>query len=103
MKNAVFYAVMPEPRKSKKACKTWPIPFTRAGIRQMDRCECLAVDVGDPCWRRNPEGAALAIDGNMSSVCWSGLSLDYLRDRCVRISESEARRLHVELIRYMER
>lgn len=105
-----FFAVMPDARKSKSASKQYPMqPWTRKtlqGYADAGRyVECMAVSdesfidvLGDIC--HEYIGALQA--GNDQAVCGSNISRDYLRERCVRISESLARKLHPALFRYLE-
>lgn len=70
-----------------------------------EKVACFALDIEDVngrSWRYNPGGAGLAIDGVFSSVCYTSCSLDWLRTKCKRIPESLARKLHPELISYLE-
>lgn len=110
MKGYHFYAAMPDERKSKSASKQYPMqPFTRATLATYAErglyVECLAVDLegfsdGTPCGRKFECAGALQA-GNDQAVCGSSCSHDYLRDRCVRISEELARKLHPALFRYL--
>lgn len=105
-----FFAVMPDARKSKSASKQYPMqPWTRATMRDYASAgryvECLAVldesyigahgDISYEC-----AGALMA--DNDQAVCGSSTTRDYLRKRCVRISESLARKLHPALFRYLD-
>lgn len=111
MKDVRFYAVMPISRKSKSASKSHPFdPFTIKRLTEKadagERVECFALDVSDARWRYNPGGAGLVFDPEItpdfSAIGWTGVSLDWLSSRCVRISEELAQRLHPEIVRYME-
>lgn len=112
MKGIQFYAVMPEERRSKSASKAYPHdPFTARGLKRKAaadpdfRHECLALDVTDQdgrAWRCNPSALCIVMDGNLEALCWSGVSLDFLRDRCVRIPEFLARQIHPQLLRGLE-
>ena len=107
-----FYAVMPEARKSKSASKAYPFdPFTAKNLKAKAaadpsfRHECLGLhieNIGGRSWRHNPGAACLTIEGVLNSVGYSGVSLDYLAKRCVRIPEALARQLHPELLAYLE-
>lgn len=111
MKGYHFYTTMPDERKSKSASKAWPRPFTRATLRDFAQeapcyVECLAVDPesfsdGMPGGRKFECAGALQAD-NDQAVCGSSCSREYLRDRCIRISEAPARKLHPALFRYLE-
>ena len=109
MKGFKFFAVMPEARKSKSAGKQYPMqPWTRATlrayVRQNKYVECLAVDTESFISQGAimHECAGALQDDNDQTVCGSSTSRDYLRDRCVRIDESLARKLHPALFRYLE-
>jgi hypothetical protein len=110
MKDIHYYATMPEARKSKGASKAWPRPFTRTTLQdyaQETPCyvECLAVDIESFVGRSGElmhECAGALQEGNDQAVCGSSCSRDYLRYRCVRISEGLARKLHPALLRYLE-
>lgn len=112
MKGIQFYAVMPEERRSKSASKAYPHdPFTARGLKRKAaadpdfRHEFLALDVTDDAgrsWRYHPSALGCIVDGNLEMLCWSGVSLDFLRTRCVRIPESLARQIHPQLLRGLE-
>lgn len=112
MKGIQFYAVMPEERRSKSASKAYPHdPFTARGLKLKAAADpdfrhaCLAVDTsadGGRSWRYDPSALCTVIGGNLKALCWSGVSLDFLRARCVRIPESLARRIHPQLLRRLE-
>lgn len=110
MKGFQFYAEMPEARKSKSANKSFPHnPFTRKQLEKIadsgGRNNCLAVsteNVNGRSWRHYPEGPSSVIDCNPYCINWNSYSLDYLKTRCVRISEELARKLHPELFAYLE-
>lgn len=112
MKGIQFYAVMPEERRSKSASKARPHdPFTARGLKAKAaadpdfRHECLALDVTDDAgrsWRYSPNALCCVMDGNLEALCWSGVSLNFLRTRCVRIPESLARQIHPQLMRRLE-
>lgn len=112
MKDVQFFAVMPLERKSKSASKAYPFdPFTRARLGKAADAgqwvECFGLDTADHngrSWRYNPGGGAITCNGpeGRDSVAYCGVSLEWLRARCVRISEDLARRLHPEIVRYME-
>jgi len=110
MKGWKFYAVMPQERKSKSASKAYPHnPFTRAQLQKIADAgqthECLALSIedhGGRSWRYNPECVTLLHGDDLRNLGMSGVSLYYLRDRCVIISEDLARKLHPQLFRYLE-
>lgn len=104
-----FFAVMPDARKSKSASKQYPMqPWTRKTLQGYAGAsryvECLAVSdesfISDDqvCY----ECAGALMSDNDQAVCGSSTSRDYLRKRCVRISESLARKLHPALFRYLD-
>jgi len=109
MKHVSFHAVMPQDRASKSASKKHPhSPWTVATLRRMaeegQRVEVFALHREDG-WRRNPGGAALVFDvelGNWGAIEYTGCSLEWLRRRTVRIPEALARKLHPEIVAYME-
>lgn len=103
-----FFAVMPDARKSKSASIKHPMAWTRATMRYHANhgvyVECLAVS--DESYISDGQichecAGALMVD-NDQAVCGSSTSRDYLRKRCVRISESLARKLHPALFRYLD-
>lgn len=106
-----FFAVMPDARKSKSASKQYPMqPWTRAIMRDYAAAgryvECLAVfnesfigAHGDICH----ECAGALMADNDQAVCGFSTTCKYLRKRCIRISESLARKLHPALFRYLDR
>jgi hypothetical protein len=112
MKGYHFFAVMPDDRKSKSASKQYPMqPWTRATLEtyaaQKRYVECLAV-APETKQGSNMHNAvmydcigALAAD-NDQAVCGATCHNTYLRDRCTRISEDLARKLHPALFRYLE-
>lgn len=112
MKGYHFYATMPDERKSKSASKQYPMqPFTRATLaswaEQGRYVECLAVDpeskqisFSHTAIQYDCVGALMA--DNDQAVCGSTCHNTYLRERCVRISEATARKLHPSLFRYLE-
>lgn len=104
-----FFAVMSDARKSKSASKQYPMqPWTRKTLESYADAgryvECMAVSDesfisdGQVCY----ECAGALIADNDQAVCGSSTSRDYLRKRCVRISESLARKLHPALFRYLD-
>lgn len=110
MDGFAFYAVMPDERNSKSASKKYPLRFNRAMLKisaEANRyVECMAVAT-DRAQHYNHSGkymmeciSALMVD-NDQAVCSSSTSRDYLRKRCIRISESLARKLHPALFRYL--
>ena len=105
MKDFRFYAVLQEERTGKHATKKHNA-FTRATMKQAiafgQSCECLALDISDSRWRYNPFAASCVLSYNLDAIAFSGVSLDYLATRCVRISESMARALHPQLFRYLD-
>ena len=107
MKGYRFYAVMPTERNSKSASKKYPhFPFTRAKIMEAHargvRTECFALDASCLKFPVKPGGAGETFDGQFGSVAWCSVDWDWLRARCVRVSEEQARTLHPELFRYLE-
>ena len=119
MKGYHFYATMPDERKSKGASKAHRMPFTRKTLESYAQptlppgtgprkyVECLAVmpDTAQP----SVHHAALQYDcvgalmaDNDQAVCGSTCHNTYLRERCVRISEALARKLHPALFRHLE-
>jgi hypothetical protein len=103
-----FFAVMPDERKSKSASKAYPMqPWTRATLRtyaeQGRYVECLAVAsesyIGRGKVMHDCIGALMA--DNDQAVCGATTSRDYLRDRCTRIDEALARKLHPALFRQL--
>lgn len=104
-----FFAVMPDGRKSKSASKQYPMqPWTRATMRDYAAAgryvECMAVSdesyISEAQICYECTGALMA--DNDQAVCGSSTSRNYLRKRCVRISESLARKLHPALFRYLD-
>ncbi len=98
MQGYTFYAEMPDHRGSKSASKNFHA-FTRKtlqeGAANGQKCNCLAlIDEGLPGMREGLTPVYGTID---SPVCWSSVSLEYVRKRCVRISEELARKLHPAL------
>ena len=113
MKGYRFFAEMPEERVSKSASKAYPFfPWTVAQLRERAaqgyRATCVAVfldDSGRPLWNGvgdSMESMAVAIDGNHSSYCVTGVTREYLRKRAVRVPGELARRLSPELFRRLE-
>ena len=112
MKVYRFYAEMPEGRRSKSASKANPFPWTVAALRdraaQGFRCTLVAVpldDDGRPLWHETDlcmDAVTVAIEGNHYHYGWNSVHVDYLRNRCTRISEDLARVLSHELFRYLE-
>lgn len=109
MKGYQFFAVMPDERKSKGASKLFPFqPWTRATLRTYADAgryvECLAT-FGE-CYNHGQGNMLECIGalqaGNDQAVCGSSCAIDYLRDRCVRIDEALARRLHPALLRALD-
>lgn len=100
-----FFAVMPNARKSKSASIKHPMSWTRATMHYHAKhgayVECLAVTT-DGAGHENLECAGALMADNDQAVCGSSTSRDYLRKRCVRISESLARKLHPALFRYLD-
>lgn len=110
MKDVQFHAVMPTSRASKSASKKHPHnPFTRNKLEEAaafgQRVEVFALHT-EGNWRRNPGGAGLVFDPELHPNCWSdigytGVSLEWLDKRTVRVSEDLAKRLHPEIVEYM--
>ena len=103
MNGFTFYAEMQENRSSKSASKRFRA-FTRKtledGTAFGQKCNCLAMTQdGLPGMR---EGFVPIYETIDSPVCWSSASLEYIRIRCVRVSESLARKLHPELFRRLD-
>lgn len=48
------------------------------------------------------EGATAVFDADNSPVCWSGVSLTYLRENYKRVSEAKAREIHPQLFAYLD-
>lgn len=99
MKGFRFYAEMLDHRRSKSASKKHSA-FTRAtlakGAANSLYCNCLALTP-------DLEGATVAVEmRNSPHIVWGGASRDYLRTRCVRVSEALARRLHPALFNYLK-
>jgi hypothetical protein len=87
MKGVRFYAELPEHWRSKSGCRLHP-PVTRAALARGLRLPLLAVF---------PSGDAVAeLEGGCSAP------RDYIRARCLRISETEARRLAPRFVTFME-
>lgn len=53
-------------------------------------------------FRRQPEACVAVFSHPNSAVCWSGVSWEYLRDDCRRISEAEARAIHPALFKELD-
>ena len=110
MDGFTFYACMPAGRESKSASKKYPHqPWTRATLKAMAErgayADCMAVAT-DPsqAWLADRGGLMKECIGGVylhdnSACCAASTSVDYLRNRCVRISEALARRLHPELFK----
>lgn len=101
-----FFAVMPGERKSKSASKQFPMrPWTRKTMRDYAAAgryvECLAVTT-ERAGNENLECIGALMADNDQAVCGSSTSRDYLRKRCICISESLARKLHPALFRYLD-
>jgi len=52
--------------------------------------------------RRNPGGVGALFDEPDSAVCYTGCSWEWLRTKCVRVSERRAREIHPRLFAYLE-
>lgn len=111
MKNFHFYAELPEARGSKSASKHWG-PFTvsvlwgiaHTGLR--NNCIAVPLENGRPMYQGNTlnfDAFGVALEGVHNSVEGVGTTRDYLRKRCVRISEDLARKLHPALFTYLEK
>ena len=102
-----FYAEMPEARKSKRATKDFPVPFTRDGIRRAvkagNRFNVSAVFTGrEHRMVDGYEAVAAVFEHGGSAVASTGVSFDFLRTRCVNIDEPTARKSHPELFKVLD-
>ena len=117
MKGYKFYAEMPDNYKSKSGCKSHA-PFTRRYIKGGSHgtpyssskqgkgiyLNCVAVCFGreHTCHDGSQECFSSVFDYANSDVNAGSVSLDYLRKRTVRISETLARRLHPRLFERLD-
>lgn len=111
MKAYRFYAEMPEDRGSKSASKRYDA-FTRKALQTMavvgQRCNVIAVLLdkrGRPLWHvGNDQMDAICPMNDLSNaqVQSGSPSRGYLRERCVRIDEDLARKLHPRLFAYLD-
>lgn len=112
MKGYSFYAEMQEARNSKSGSKRW-LPFTRAmlaeGAARDQRCNVVALYLdskGRPFWQPGGDCADAVcpvFDVQNSPVETASVSRKYLRQRCVRVPEALARKLHPALFDYLDR
>lgn len=111
MKNYRFYAEVPTERFTKKATVAHPRAFTRKNLEAfaedggLNNCVAVYLDDDgrlmygdDSC----VEAAVTYVDAPNSGVNTGAVSLDYLRENCVRISAELAGRLHPKLMQYVK-
>lgn len=113
MKGYRFYAelpVVPDGRKTKAGRKGNP-SFTRKNLRDGlfgPHVNVVAVMLDEnqrPMWQGSSDGmdaVAAATNVRNAGVIACSVSRCYLRDRCVRIDEALARRIHPNLFMYLE-
>ncbi len=111
MKDFHFYAEMREARGSKAASKEWDA-FTRKHLQALaalgfkNNCIAVPLENGRPLWQGNTMMMDAIVTANELTNRWpvgGSVEQDYLRKRCVRVSEELARQLHPNLFRYLER
>lgn len=108
-----FFAEMPEARKSKSAGKRYPMqPWTRAYLKRAadegKHINCVAVSTDRSTWRTDKgevmkECISSLQDIENSPCCGSSASWSYLANRCTRVDEATARKLHPQLAAYLNR
>lgn len=100
-----FYAEMPEHRTSKSACKRYG-PFTRKTIREAALRGCY-LNVCAVIPENRTEDGFEALAGVYawpdSDVNLTGVTRRFLDERCVRIDEATARKLHPRLFERLDR
>jgi hypothetical protein len=106
-----FYAELPDSHGSKSASKKHG-PFTVAALQELtgrglhNNCVAVVLDnFGNPMWQGSTDcmDCIGPIRGTSDSpVASTSVSRDYLRNRCVRISQQLARKLHPAMFAYLE-
>lgn len=96
-----FYAELPDNRGSKSGSKKYQ-PFTRKYLASVAEkgahVNCVAVIHANGRNAYNHYDCVAAVQGESNSpVCSTVVGSDYLRKRCVRITEKLARQLHPAL------
>ncbi len=67
-----------------------------------DNGNCVAIDTDVLEKHGSLEGFGPVFFSPNSPVCWSGISSEYLRTKCKRISEARARKIHPELFKRLD-
>lgn len=106
-----FYAEMPEARGSKSASKQYG-PFTREALQAAaargGHVNCIAVllENGKPLWcgigGLRMDAIACDVERVNGPVVLGTVDRDYLRQRCVRVTEALAAKLHPKLATYLK-
>lgn len=107
-----FYAEMPDDRRSKSASKTHPFaPWTRATLKHLaaegQHVNVTAAFTGSEYLFHDGQGArreaiAALFDHANSHVATTAVDPRWLRERCTRIDEATARKLHPALFEVLD-